>query len=82
MFIEQDQRDAESCLYAIKPGFISKNQQVAQLTIDIFSKLGNIYPWLTNPSSHGSTTLLLGIKRHPNLVDSYWNLLFTLIQNN
>jgi hypothetical protein len=32
-FIEQDKKDADSCLYAIKPGFISKSQQVTELTI-------------------------------------------------
>lgn len=29
LFYEQDNRDAEACLYALKPGFISKNQKVA-----------------------------------------------------
>ena len=41
-FHEQDARDAEACLYAIKPGFISKNQQVAELSLELFSKLGNL----------------------------------------
>jgi hypothetical protein len=45
---ENNQKDAESMLYAIKPGFISKNQKVAQLTIQIFSKIGNIYEWFTS----------------------------------
>ena len=35
-FCETDIRDAESCLYAIKPGFISKSEKAAQLTIEIF----------------------------------------------
>lgn len=32
-FHENDPRDAEACLFAIKPGFISKNEQVAELTL-------------------------------------------------
>lgn len=28
-FYEHDSRDAEACLYALKPGFISKNEKVA-----------------------------------------------------
>lgn len=28
-FYEKDNHDAEACLYALKPGFISKNQKVA-----------------------------------------------------
>ena len=40
---QSNQKDTESMLYAIKPGFISKNDKVAELTIQIFSKLSNIY---------------------------------------
>ena len=32
-FIDEDQKDAESSLYAIKPGFISKNEEVVKLTL-------------------------------------------------
>jgi len=42
-FYQTDKNDAESCLYALKPGFISKNERVAELTIELFGKLGNIY---------------------------------------
>lgn len=28
-FYEQDNKDAEACFYALKPGFISKNEKVA-----------------------------------------------------
>lgn len=32
-FVEVDKKDAESCLFAIKAGFMSKNQKVTQLTV-------------------------------------------------
>ena len=32
-FIENDLKDAESCLFAIKAGFISKDSQVSMLTV-------------------------------------------------
>lgn len=79
-FIEQDRKDAESCLFAIKPGFISKNQQVTEITLQIFNKIGNIYDWLVSDATRGSTTILLGVKRHPVLVDQFWELLYSLIQ--
>lgn len=31
--------DANACLYAIKPGFLSKSQAVSELTLEVFSKL-------------------------------------------
>lgn len=42
-FVESDPKDAHSCLYAVKPGFISKDEKVAELTIELFLKMGNIY---------------------------------------
>ena len=45
-FHEKDPKDAEACFYAVKPGFISRSSEVAALTAELFSKLGNIYDWL------------------------------------
>jgi hypothetical protein len=63
-FYEKDSHDAEACLYALKPGFISKNQKVAELTIELFGHLGNIYSWLVSEDSKSTGTMLLGLKRH------------------
>lgn len=78
-FIEEDQKDAESCLYAIKPGFISKDPNVSLLTIELFSKVGDIYHWLISDVTRGSTTLLLGVKRHPQYADKIFNLMSEII---
>lgn len=80
-FCESDPRDAESCLYAIKPGMISKNQKVAELSIDIFNSMKNVYDWFISETGRGSTTLFLGIKRHPSLTSLYWDLLLKIIQD-
>ena len=80
-FCTSDPNDAHSCLYAIKPGFISKEVKVSELTLKLFSQLGNIYDWFVSDSGKGATTLLLGIKRHPHLAESYWNLLLNIIQS-
>ena len=81
-FVDSDERDAESLLYAIKPGFISKSSDVARLTINVFKKLKkNVYEWLIG-ESRGSTTLLLGFKRHPYLAEPLWDLLSDIIQGN
>lgn len=66
-FHTHDTRDAESCLYAIKPGFISKNEKVAELTIELFSKFDRTYHWFVSEDSKCTGTFLLGIKRHPPL---------------
>ena len=66
-FYEQDNKDAEACFYALKPGFISKNEKVAELTIELFGKFGNIYSWFISEDSKCAGTCLLGIKRHINL---------------
>lgn len=71
-FHEQDNRDAEACLYAIKPGFISRDQRVAELALELFGKLNNIYEWFVSEESKCAGTFLLGIKRHPALRDEYW----------
>jgi hypothetical protein len=80
-FCENDIRDAESCLYAIKPGFISKNERVAQLAIEVFKEIKNTYAWFVSDTGRGSTTLILGIKRHPQIAQSYWDLLLKIISN-
>lgn len=66
-FYEEDSRDAEACLYALKPGFISKNQKVAELALELFGQLGNIYQWFVGEEGKCVGTLLLGLKRHPSL---------------
>ena len=71
-FIENDLKDAESCLFAIKAGFISKDPQVAVLTVELFSKLGKIYHWLVDDHTKGASTILLGVKRHPYLNAKIW----------
>lgn len=80
-FIQNDPKDAESCLYAIKPGMISKNIKVAELTIDIFFNIKNMYSWFVSENGKCSTTLFLGIKRHPTLAGLFWDLLINIIQN-
>ena len=35
-FCQNDPQDGESCLYAIKPGFMSKEKKVVELTIKLF----------------------------------------------
>ena len=79
-FYEQDSRDAEACLYALKPGFISKNEKVAELAIELFGKLGKIYEWFVGEDSKCATTLLLGLKRHADLREKYWMLLLDIIE--
>lgn len=51
------------------------------MTIEIFLKLGNIYGWFVSDIGKGATTLFLGIKRHPKLLDLYFDLLMTIILN-
>lgn len=78
-FHEEDSRDAEACLYALKPGFISKSQKVAELTLELFGRLGGIYGWFVGEEGRCAGTLLLGLKRHPALRDLYWHLLLEII---
>jgi hypothetical protein len=79
-FHSQDNRDSEACLYAIKPGFISKNQKVAELTLELFGKLDNVYGWFVSEDSKVTGTYLLGTKRHPVLRELYWRLLLEIIE--
>jgi hypothetical protein len=65
MLMDEDKKGAESCLFAIKPGFASNNQQVAQTTINIFNKLDHLYHWFISDVNKGATTFMLGIKKHP-----------------
>jgi hypothetical protein len=65
MLMERDKKDIEFCLLTIKPGFVSHNQQVVQITINIFTKIDNLYNWFINDVGKGSTTFMLGIKKHP-----------------
>lgn len=51
------------------------------MTIELFLKLGNIYEWFISDAGKGGTTLFLGIKRHPHLLDLYFDLLMTIILN-
>ena len=52
-FTAGDPRDAESLLYAIKPGLISKDQRVAELAIQVFGTVSNVYFWLVSETSRG-----------------------------
>lgn len=79
-FYEEDSHDAEACLYALKPGFISKNQKVAELTLELFGQLGDIYQWFVGEEGKCAGTLLLGLKRHPSLRELYWHLLLEIIE--
>ena len=81
-FCENDPRDGYSCLYAIKPGFMSKDRTVAELTIKIFGSLGKIYDWFISEEGMGVSTFALGMKRHPELIDEFWELLLEIIKNN
>ena len=80
-FMTKDQKDAESCLYAVKPGLICKEEAVAKLAINLFSQLPHLYEWFTNDKGRGANTLLLGIKRHPKLSNQYCQLMLKIIQN-
>ena len=60
---------------------ISKNEKVAELTIDIFSNIKNTYSWFISDNGRGNATLFLGMKRHPHLTQMYWNLLSDIIAN-
>lgn len=51
------------------------------MTIELFLKIGNTYDWFVSEAGKGSTTLFLGIKRHPQLLDLYFDLLMTIILN-
>ena len=43
--------------------------------------MGKIYDWFISDAGKGSTTLFLGIKRHPHLLDLYFDLLMNVIIN-
>ena len=43
-------------------------------------KLTNTYEWFVGEAK-GSTTLLLGVKRHPHLASEYWNVLANIIKD-
>jgi hypothetical protein len=51
------------------------------MTIELFLKLGKIYDWFVSDAGKGSTTLFLGIKRHPHFLDIFFDLLMTVILN-
>jgi hypothetical protein len=63
--MEKDKKDTELCLYTIKPGFVSLNQQIVQSTINIFSKIDDLYNWFISDTGKGAVTLLQGIRKHP-----------------
>jgi hypothetical protein len=44
-------------------------------------KVGNVYEWFVSETGKGSVTLFLGIKRHPQLLDLYFDLLMETIKN-
>lgn len=71
MYLEGDTKDAESLLYAVKPGLISKSVKVAELSLDLFRGLPLIYSWFISENGRGSSTLALGVKRHPYLSLQY-----------
>ncbi len=43
--------------------------------------MGNVYEWFVSEAGKGSTTLFLGIKRHPHFLDLYFDLLMSIILN-
>lgn len=78
-FCLNDKKDADSCLYAVKPGFLSKSEEVAKMTISLFRKIESLYSWFINEDVSGSKTLFLGMRRHPTLIKSFWDLFLTII---
>ena len=54
---------------------------MAELAIQVFALVSNVYFWLVSETSRGANTLLLGVRRHPQLAPAYWNLLLKLINN-
>ena len=81
-FCESDPRDGYSCLYAIKPGFMSKDRKVSELTINLFGSLGRVYDWFISEEGMGFPTFTLGMRRHPELIDEFLELLLDIIKNN
>lgn len=78
-YLETDPKDAESLLYAMKPGLISKSDKVAELAIELFSGIVKIYSWFISDTGRGASTVCLGIKRHPQLADKYCELMLKII---
>jgi|JI9StandDraft_2_1071091.scaffolds.fasta_scaffold158127_1 hypothetical protein len=70
-YLEKDPRDAESLLYAVKPGLISKSFKVAELAIELFKGLSKTYDWFISETGRGAATVCLGVKRHPQLANKY-----------
>jgi hypothetical protein len=79
--MREDKKDSESCLYALKWGLASQSQEVAGLAIKLIAAMENIYDWLVSDTGKGAATLLLGLKRHPGLVQQFWELLTLLLHN-
>lgn len=80
-YLENDLKDAESLLYAVKPGLISKSAKVAELTLELFKGISKIYDWFISETGRGAATFCLGVKRHPQLADKYCELILGIIQN-
>lgn len=79
--MERDPKDAESLLYAVKPGLISKSPKVAELSIELFRSIQKIYGWFVSETGRGAATVCLGVKRHPQLAGKYNELMLGIIQN-
>lgn len=77
---ENDSKSEAFTLYALKPGLVSKSPEVVQLTIDLFKEF-EIYEWFIGESKC-LLTLLLGVKRHPDLNYSYVDLLVKITEDN
>jgi hypothetical protein len=69
VLMEGDQKDRESCLHALKLGFISHNQPVVQITIQVFTQFDHLYSWFISDVSKGATTFMFGLKKHPQLLN-------------
>ena len=77
---EHDPKSESFTLYALKPGLVSKNKEVVQLTIDILKQL-DAYEWFVGESKC-LLTFILGLKRHPDLAEDFADLLISLTRNN
>lgn len=77
--LSASEKDAAACLYAIKPGFMSKSDRVAELTLELFGTLENSYSWFVSIDSKCINSFLLGYTRHINLRSVFWNSLINLV---
>ena len=71
---EADPKSRSFTLYALKPGFVSKSEEVVSLTLKVFSQVAVQYEWFVGESKC-LQTVLMGIRRHPELGGQFGEML-------